>query len=243
MLTRSPVPPSPANSSPRGSHHSFHYASAASHHQSPSRISVLLPRRQSSSSASGGAMPSSPAYPRPKRYVGVDAATQYSPMEPDSPAVANLAPPLPPESQLAPPQTLGTMSVTQPDEEPLRSQQADSTPSSSKQSHQPEPSHTASPIKRRNSQGPGGGNAVSATASITPSILAKRVKPDTAPPKVLPEKYELCPVEDIVVLIANMLGELIETNDALALKSGHLTRFHSRYDKVVCCTSYPCNQD
>jgi len=35
-------------------------------------------------------------------------------------------------------------------------------------------------------------------------------------------------VEDVVVLIAHMLGELIETNDALALKSGHLTRFHSR---------------
>lgn len=46
---------------------------------------------------------------------------------------------------------------------------------------------------------------------------------------MLPEKYEFCAVEDMVVLIANMLGELIETNDALALKSGHLTRFHSRY--------------
>ncbi|OIW27548.1 cyclin-related 2, partial [Coniochaeta ligniaria NRRL 30616] len=45
---------------------------------------------------------------------------------------------------------------------------------------------------------------------------------------ILPQKYELCRVEDIVVLIANMLCELIETNDALALKSGHLTRFHSR---------------
>jgi len=56
----------------------------------------------------------------------------------------------------------------------------------------------------------------------------KRVKPDSPPAKVLPIKYELCDVEDIVILIANMLCELIETNDALALKSGHLTRFHSR---------------
>lgn len=34
----------------------------------------------------------------------------------------------------------------------------------------------------------------------------------------------------MVVLIAHMLSELIETNDALALRSGSLTRFHSRYD-------------
>jgi hypothetical protein len=56
----------------------------------------------------------------------------------------------------------------------------------------------------------------------------KRARPEAAPAKILPQKYEFCEVEDVVVLIANMLGELIETNDALALKSGHLTRFHSR---------------
>lgn len=32
----------------------------------------------------------------------------------------------------------------------------------------------------------------------------------------------------MVVLIAHMLSELIETNDGLALRSGSLTRFHSR---------------
>lgn len=66
-------------------------------------------------------------------------------------------------------------------------------------------------------------------ADDSPPTAAKRAKPEAAPVKMLPEQYELCPVEDMVVLIANMLGELIETNDALALKSGHLTRFHSRY--------------
>lgn len=35
-------------------------------------------------------------------------------------------------------------------------------------------------------------------------------------------------MEDMVILIANMLSELIETNDLLAMKSGQLTRFHSR---------------
>lgn len=32
-----------------------------------------------------------------------------------------------------------------------------------------------------------------------------------------------------MVLIAYMIQELIETNDGLALSSGNLTRFHSRY--------------
>ena len=45
----------------------------------------------------------------------------------------------------------------------------------------------------------------------------------------MPVLYEFCPVEDMVVLIAHMLAELIETNDALALRPGNLTRFHSRY--------------
>ncbi|SPQ27346.1 1d8f7773-73d8-406a-94aa-f260b1e729c0 [Thermothielavioides terrestris] len=91
------------------------------------------------------------------------------------------------------------------------------------------PPLTASPSKRRNSQGPG--SSASALASDTvqnTSTVAKRPKPDAAPPKILPLRYEHCPVEDMVVLIAHMLGELIETNDSLALKSGHLTRFHSR---------------
>lgn len=35
-------------------------------------------------------------------------------------------------------------------------------------------------------------------------------------------------VDDLVILIAHMLGELIQTNDPLALTSGRLTRFHSR---------------
>lgn len=89
--------------------------------------------------------------------------------------------------------------------------------------------HPLSPVKRRNSQGPGASIGESSTAGQHSGALPKRVKPDTAPPKVLPVRYELCAIEDIVVLIANMLSELIETNDALAMRSGHLTRFHSRY--------------
>lgn len=94
--------------------------------------------------------------------------------------------------------------------------------------------HPLSPVKRRNSQGPGASIGESSTAGQHSGALPKRVKPDTAPPKVLPVRYELCAIEDIVVLIANMLSELIETNDALAMRSGHLTRFHSRYALKAC---------
>ncbi|OAR02059.1 hypothetical protein LLEC1_06361 [Akanthomyces lecanii] len=57
---------------------------------------------------------------------------------------------------------------------------------------------------------------------------AKRARPDDQPTKVLPIRYELCPVEDMVELIAHMLNELIATNDAIRTTSGGLTRFHSR---------------
>jgi len=60
------------------------------------------------------------------------------------------------------------------------------------------------------------------------NLAAKRVRPDQAPVKVLPTKYEFCEVHDMVVLIANMIQELIETNDELPLRQGVLTRFHSR---------------
>lgn len=87
--------------------------------------------------------------------------------------------------------------------------------------------HPLSPNKRRNSQGPALEDGDAAAGSGAGSA-GKRAKPEVAPPKVLPVRYELCAIEDVVVLIANMLAELIETNDGLALRSGHLTRFHSR---------------
>lgn len=62
----------------------------------------------------------------------------------------------------------------------------------------------------------------------------KRVKPQTTV-KILPAKYEQCEKEDMVVLIASMIGELIQRNDALPLQSGGLTRFHSRYAWVYVC--------
>ncbi|KAK3946150.1 cyclin-domain-containing protein [Diplogelasinospora grovesii] len=255
MLTRSPVPASPSNASPRSGFHSFHYAPVPSPRNSPSRVPAALSRRQSTSSLPGSIASPSP-FTRPKRYVGVDAATQYSPMEPINYATG--APLRRVASSgdaegFAPPPTPGPKPMALPEERPASTSQppppvkpTKSVPGPSKQhsrlqsQHQHQQTQTSdsqpesavaqavSPTKRRNSQGPGNASTASPGAVQSPATLAKRPKPETAPPKALPQRYELCAVEDVVVLIAHMLGELIETNDALALKSGHLTRFHSR---------------
>ncbi|KFY33882.1 hypothetical protein V494_07246 [Pseudogymnoascus sp. VKM F-4513 (FW-928)] len=47
--------------------------------------------------------------------------------------------------------------------------------------------------------------------------------------KVLPLRYELVSVEDMVILVAGMVSELIQTNDNLPLRDVVLTRFHSRF--------------
>ncbi|CAI4217248.1 unnamed protein product [Parascedosporium putredinis] len=53
---------------------------------------------------------------------------------------------------------------------------------------------------------------------------AQRHRTLPADPKALPLAYEHCAVSDMVVLIAHMLSELIETNDGLALRSDYLNR-------------------
>jgi hypothetical protein len=99
-----------------------------------------------------------------------------------------------------------------------------------------------SPSKRKNSPEPGSSTTLTGLAE-SPSTLSKRAKPDEAPPKYLALKYEFCAVEDMVVLIAHMLGELIETNDKPALRTGHLTRFHSRYATSLFLQLPPLHQN
>ena len=232
MLTRSPVPARSSNASPVSFHASFHYAPVSSPHQSP-RVSTALSRRPSTTSSPKSVTMTTPPQPRPKKYVAVDAATQYSPMEPTDyiakprPTASPLmkTPDEPPPAPAPKPMALAN--------EDIQQQPAEASSSSS---DQPQIVKAAaphfSPNKRRNSQGPGGPDGGPSVVGQGTEALAKRPKPSAAPPKVLPQKYELCPVEDMVVLISNMLAELIETNDALALKNGHLTRFHSRYVMV-----------
>ncbi len=67
------------------------------------------------------------------------------------------------------------------------------------------------------------------TPPISEASPSKRPRTAKGDPKVVPQRYELCDVKDIVILIANMIAELIETNDNLPLRDIVLTRFHSRF--------------
>ncbi|KAL2160900.1 hypothetical protein VTH06DRAFT_1098 [Thermothelomyces fergusii] len=231
MLARSPVPTtSPANASTRTNFHGFHYAPAppSPRHACPRAPAVAQSRRPSSSSAS--AIGESPAS-QPKRHVAADAAIQYSSMEPMNYAASALLSRAPPTTDDHGPST-SQRTIAAPEEgsavagRPPAKMKKEVPPGAKQRAEAP--TLPASPSKRRMSQEPSSIRTSASEPSQNPSKEAKRAKPDTAPPKVLPLRYELCPVEDIVVLIAHMLGELIETNDTFALRSGHLTRFHSR---------------
>lgn len=237
MLARSPVPTPSTNPSPRSSFLNVHYAPAPSSRQSSPRVPAVAKscRLSNSSPAAPRALP---FVPPPKRYVAVDAATQYSPMEQMDYATGAVLPRVPQpdiESNARQPGSQ-TEEMAVPDERTATAAQPWTGPlqqASTSLTHpiqSPSQSKISSPFKRRNSQGPGNSSSAAPTdAAQNPSTISKRARPETAPPKYLPLRYELCLAEDIVVLIAHMLGELIETNDTLALKSGHLTRFHSRY--------------
>ncbi|KAK1988322.1 cyclin [Colletotrichum cereale] len=253
MLTTSPVVASSANASPN----SFHYApTRSSPHSSPARLSAPLPRRHSASRSSPSVSMTSPSsQPPPRHYVAVDAGTQYSPMESsvlqhaeDVPADAAHAPRTSvPATPVEPPPT--------PRPQPIDLSAPQPPPGTQSQPH-PQPQVVvvpaireasaviASPGKRRNSQDPAAAQAASASAAGESSSLsasssaAKRPRPTVGPPKILPQRYEFCVVEDMVVLISHMLSELIETNDALALRSGSLTRFHSRTAPSISVLEY-----
>jgi hypothetical protein len=141
------------------------------------------------------------------RVQYVDAATQWSPrmnfkMGPPRTEAVRVEPP--------PPQQLGPSA-------PLIV--APAPPSPTKPLLQPE----SPAVKRRQSQ-----DVPPVSIGSNQPLTTKRAKSGEASMKVLPSKYEFCPVDDMVVIISHMISELIETNDQLPLRSGVLTRFHSR---------------
>jgi len=54
----------------------------------------------------------------------------------------------------------------------------------------------------------------------------------------MPMQYETCNPRDLVVLISSMLMELVRYNDAIPLRDGHLTRFHSRAPPGISVLDY-----
>jgi hypothetical protein len=66
----------------------------------------------------------------------------------------------------------------------------------------------------------------------------KKARADTQPKKLVPQAYEDCDTKDLVILISSMLLELISYNDAIPLRDGHLTRFHSRAPPGISVQDY-----
>ncbi|KAI0124605.1 cyclin-domain-containing protein [Hypoxylon sp. NC0597] len=237
MLTSSsPTILGATSASPR----TFHYATSRSPQHSP-KITVPLARRQSRHSLSRSSPSTplrSPSSSKPKQYVGVDAATQYSPMEPFDPTVplrsAQVSGPRISSSTTT---TIATTSTNQPQSHSVALEHVPGSTTSPTRSAKAQV-HPLSPNKRRKSQDLIRAHPSSSVAASSHPNSPKRSKPNECPPKVLPLRYELCEVEDMVILISNMLSELIETNDLIAMKSGHLTRFHSRTAPAISVLDY-----
>ncbi|KAL1840762.1 hypothetical protein VTJ49DRAFT_154 [Mycothermus thermophilus] len=167
----------------------------------------------------------------PTRYVAVDAAPKYPPMEPMDYATGAVTRPNDTRPEPAVTSSTSASSGGRPaNPVPARGSKTPRTLAPSGPTQRLDPTAAAaSPSKRRISQDPGSTTSAPAdAASPNHAGLPKRPRPAEKPTKILPPRYEQCPVEDMVVLIAHMLGELIETNDSIALQSGRLTRFHSR---------------
>lgn len=72
----------------------------------------------------------------------------------------------------------------------------------------------------------------------SPQSLVKKLRPDAPPLRMMPILYENCNTRDLVVLISSMLMELIRYNDAIPLRDGQLTRFHSRAPPGISVLDY-----
>lgn len=179
--------------------------------QSPPQIATSKVLRRVSESASSPSLAPVPA-PAPSRQVNyVSRGTQYSPtiQKMDDPPLG-----WPPGQR-----PLEMLAQSPLDAEKVPKVVAAPPPLTAVQVPQ---THSPALKKRQTS------DEVHLAVKTGQAIPTKRVRAAQAPIKVLPLKYEFCDVEDMVILIANMISELIQTNDGLPLRSSVLTRFHSR---------------
>ena len=73
---------------------------------------------------------------------------------------------------------------------------------------------------------------------IEESPSSKRQRPAAPAVRLMPMQYETCDPRDLVILISSMLMELVRYNDAIPLRDGHLTRFHSRAPPGISVLDY-----
>ncbi|UKZ64418.1 uncharacterized protein TrAtP1_005634 [Trichoderma atroviride] len=251
MLKTSPILSPSANASPSGFHNAPSRSSQESASSHPSQLPAVSPRpaylrrRLSTESEAVSVSASSSALsPGRSRRTGASTSDIRSPARAFSSSSA---------SPLAAPTTTTTKTTVT----TSTNMGIDDSESPSRTSPAQARLYNAlSPNKRRLAAT---AEASSVDESLTPAAAAsssdaaqaqaqvqrsaspqapKRARPEEQPPRVLPNKYEFCPVEHMVELIAHMLGELIATNDAIRISSGGLTRFHSRTPPGISVRDY-----
>jgi hypothetical protein len=229
MLKSSPILSSSANASPA----SFRHAHSTNSRADSSTVLPLAPHRTSSRSASSGSVSvASSVSSRVKNHESTDTmSVSSSPRRQSAQNHPLLPPPSPRPRPMAKDSAATSPTIAPPAPTAASASAASTSIPTSTITKSSSADSALSPNKRRSS--PAQKDAVNQTpesgpSTQTPSISLKRVKTDEQPPKVLPAKYELCPVNDMVELISQMLAELIATNDPIQMTTSKLTRFHSR---------------
>ena len=168
----------------------------------------------------------------------VDASTQYSPPEVPCSTASTQTPSSKVERlQLQDPQSLGSSTdVPIPNEsnEGIMSSPSDQV----KDKHSGSSDSSTSSTKRNATNSAEreqthGDEGVEASRQGSPKRPRKNEQV-----KIMPLQYEKCDTRDLVVLISSMLMELIRYNDAIPLRDGHLTRFHSRAPPGISVQDY-----
>ncbi|KAL8769841.1 MAG: hypothetical protein Q9209_004279 [Squamulea sp. 1 TL-2023] len=92
----------------------------------------------------------------------------------------------------------------------------------------------------KDSSAPTSSAATTASSLSSSGSSPKRARAAASTPKLMPHPnlYETCNTKDLVLLISNMLTELVRFNDAIPLKDGRLTRFHSRAPPGISIKDY-----
>ncbi|KAJ9643805.1 Pho80p cyclin [Knufia peltigerae] len=187
------------------------------------------------------------AAPPPPRATMVDAGTQYSPPGPKAPS---------PPSTHVPTPTIAHLQLSEKEELKSRALGRDDRAAPQRNTSTRPPDATSSLPKPSGTPGQGalsqGKRSADGPAAQSPPAAAngdvlpttdvqspvKKHRPDAPPARIMPLLYQNCNTRDLVVLISSMLMELIRYNDAIPLREGQLTRFHSRAPPGISVLDY-----
>lgn len=224
-----PVKPRPAVKQHRDQGRKFHFSPDLTFHK---------PHRNSSTRSLDRYSPP----PRP-RVKMVDASTQYSPPNQQASHPSSTKTPTSTiaglrlsEKEHHPPQSAASAITTTRRESAPRPIDPPSTTRSETTAVQAQPKRQAVEPAGETLENTNGVEGQELQSS--PQSLVKKLRPDAPPLRMMPILYENCNTRDLVVLISSMLMELIRYNDAIPLRDGQLTRFHSRAPPGISVLDY-----